>query len=130
MRSWKWIKKRTKHCLKDLLLGPGAEESVLEHAPHLLLADQPVLVEVVDEEGEGDELVQLAPQHHAQPEHPLLAGNSAVDLLVEESEDAVHHQVLVHGENVHQEAAKIKSAHSFVFSVQPAITNISLQCLN
>ena len=105
-----------------LLLEPGAEESVFEHAPHLLLADQSVLVEVIDEEGEGNELIQLAPQHHAQPDHPLLAGHSAVDLLVEESEDAVHHQVLVHGENVHQEAAKIESAHSVVFSVQPAIT--------
>ena len=110
-----------------LLLKSWTEESVFQHAPHLLLADQPVLVEVVDKEGILDVLVQLAPQHHAQPEHPLLAGHSAVDLLVEESEDAVHHQVLVHGENVHQEAAKIESAHSVVFSVQPAITNISLQ---
>ena len=104
-----------------LLLEPGAEESILEHAPHLLLADQPVLVEVVDKEGILDVLVQLSPQHHAETDHPLLPGHRPIHIFVEEGEHPVHHEVLVHFKTFHEETSELKSAHSVICSMHPVV---------
>ena len=76
-----------------------------------LLADKPIMVEIIDGEGIGGLLVSGSLQQDVQAHDPLLPGDRAVALRVEELEDPVHQDVVGHVEGVVEELAECVSVH-------------------
>lgn len=77
---------------------------------HLLTTDEPVTVEVVDEEGEGCLLVVGASQEARQPADPLLQSDDAHVAAVEGAEDAVHEYLL--GDHVEGVVEQLAEHHA------------------
>ena len=116
--------------LVRLLLHTGAEQRSLQQVQHLLpedpyiqrsqaskmslsriLADEPIMVEVIDGEGVGGLLVSGSLQQDVQAHDPLLPGDRAIALRVEELEDPVHQDVVGHVEGVVEKLAERVSVH-------------------
>ena len=80
-----------------------------------ILADKPIMVEVIDGEGVGGLLLSGSLQQDVQAHDPLLPGDRAIALCVEELEDPVHQDVVGHVEGVVEELAERVSVHCVHF---------------
>ena len=69
------------------------------------------MVEVIDGEGVGGLLLSGSLQQDVQAHDPLLPGDRAIALRVEELEDPVHQDVVGHVEGVVEELAERVSVH-------------------
>ena len=81
-----------------------------------VLANEAIMVEVIDGEGVGGLLLRCSLQENVQPEDPFLPSDRPVALRVKELEDPVHEDVVRHVERIVEELSECVSVHRIQFN--------------